>query len=84
MKRLVSLCTVLALLAFAPTASACSVCFGNPESLLTQGAQQGVIVMLIVTYAVILGLAAMFAAVIIRARRRAAAETSELTPHTVS
>lgn len=68
---LVALCTVLGV---APQALACAVCYGDPQSPLTQGAKQGIVTMLIVTYALLLGFAAMFGVVMIRARRRMTAQ----------
>ncbi len=61
-------------LAPAPSARACAVCFGNPESPLTQGAQQGILTMLIITYALVIGFAAMFAFVVVRARRHSSVQ----------
>jgi heme/copper-type cytochrome/quinol oxidase subunit 2 len=48
---------------------ACPVCTGNPESPLTQGAHQGILAMLIITYSVLIGLFGMLAFVIVSARR---------------
>lgn len=49
---------------------ACSTCYGDPDSTLTQGAQLGVLTMLIITYAALVGLGVMFAVVVIQARKR--------------
>ena len=57
-------------LATCPAVLACPVCTGNPESPLTQGAQQGILTMLVITYAVVIGLFGMLAFVIVCARRR--------------
>lgn len=54
----------------ASSVQACLVCTGNPESPLAQGAQQGVLVMLVVTYVVLFGLGAMFTCMVVRARLR--------------
>lgn len=62
---------VSALMLMAPgSVRACAVCTGNPESPLTHGAQQGILVMLVVTYVVLFGLGAMFACVVVRVRLR--------------
>jgi len=52
-------------------ARACAVCGGDKGSALVQGAQNGVLVMLIITYVVLLGMAGLALAWFIRARRRA-------------
>jgi len=41
---------------------------------LIQGAQQGILTMLIITYALVIGFAAMFAFVVVRARRHSSAQ----------
>ena len=51
-------------------ALACAVCAGDPESPLTEGAQQGVLTMLVITYFVVLSLGAMLTLTVVRARRR--------------
>ena len=64
---------VLAMLlafSFAPEASACSTCFGNPDSKMTQGVMAGVLVLLFVVVAVLGGFVALF---VHFARRSAAA-----------
>lgn len=54
-----------------PSVWACAVCYtNNAESSLAQGAQKGVLTMLIVTYAVVIGLLAMLVFKIVRAQRR--------------
>ena len=63
--------SVIALfLAAAPSARACAVCYGDPQSPLTHGAKQGILAMLIITYVVVIGLGAMFTFMIVRARKR--------------
>lgn len=57
-------------LAASPSAWACEVCFGNPESPLTQGAQKGVITMLIITYFAMVSTLGMVGFTVFRARRR--------------
>ena len=57
-------------LAACPAVRACPVCTGNPDSPLTHGAQQGILTMLVITYAVVIGLFGMLAFVIVCARRR--------------
>ena len=62
---------VSTLMPMAPgSARACAVCTGNPESSFTYGAQQGILVMLVVTYVVLFGLGAVFACVVVRVRLR--------------
>ena len=70
LRMLVGIPALALLLAAAPSARACAVCTGNPESPLAQGAQQGILVMLVVTYVVLFGMGAMFACVVVRARHR--------------
>lgn len=61
-----------------PSAVACTVCFGDPDSSLTHGARWGIVTMLLVTYGLLGGMAAMLGYVMIRARRRhAAAKATE-------
>ena len=72
MKRRVSISLVLfvclgALLSAHP-ALACSVCFGDPDSALSQGAKAGVLVLLGVVGTVLLGVASL---IIFWARRAA-------------
>ena len=73
MKVRAGLIVVLCLGIFSASADACAVCNGDPESPLTHGAQQGVIVMLAVTYTLLIGLGGMFFFIMTRARRRVAA-----------
>ena len=49
---------------------ACSVCQGNPDSKLVKGAEAGVLFMVIVTYVLLLGMAALVASWFIRQNRR--------------
>lgn len=58
------------ILAASPSAWACAVCFGNAESPLTQGAQKGVVTMLIITYFAIVSTLGMVGFTVFRARRR--------------
>lgn len=60
-------------------AQACSVCFGNSDSQLSQGMMAGVLVLLLVVLAVLGGFVALF---IFLARKAAAAATE--TPSTES
>jgi hypothetical protein len=71
MRRIIPLVLlfVLTLATFASDAAACSVCQGNPDSHLVQGAQGGVIVMVITTYGVILCMGALVATWFVRHRR---------------
>jgi hypothetical protein len=64
----------LALLAAAPRAQACAVCFGNSDSKMTQGMLAGVLVLLLVVLAVLGGFVALF---IFLARKSAAAAALE-------
>lgn len=67
---LCSICLVWILsLALAPPAEACSVCYGDPQSPLTEGAQQGVLTMLIITYTLMIAMMTMFGFVVVRAKR---------------
>lgn len=50
-------------------ASACAVCQGDPDSALTKGAEAGVLLLAIVTYAVLLGFAGMAVFWFVRTRR---------------
>jgi len=60
----------LALFLAAPAAHACTVCFGNSDSKLSQGMLAGVLVLLLVVLAVLGGFVALF---IFLARKAAAA-----------
>lgn len=66
----VSIPAIALILAAAPSARACAVCYGDPQSPLTHGAKQGILVMVIITYAVVIGLGTMFTFMIVRARKR--------------
>ncbi len=68
MKRRV-LSAVFLLAALAPRASACAVCFGDPESPLARGALVGMSVLLAVTAFVLGGVAFVGGYWIVRARR---------------
>lgn len=63
---------VLALLA--QPLFACAVCFGNPDSNMVKGAKAGVIVMLVVVYAVVFTIVGVAGCWFVRARRLAAAK----------
>ena len=60
MKRVGIVVTTLVLLAAARPALACPVCFGNPNSAQTKGAQAGILALLIVTVAVLASIAGFF------------------------
>jgi hypothetical protein len=60
MKRLATIAWTVALLASASPALACPVCFGNPNSAQTKGMQAGILALLVVTVAVLGGVAAFF------------------------
>lgn len=67
----ISGCLALAIsLSLSPSAWACAVCTGNPESPLTHGAQKGILTMLIITYIVVIGLIAMFVVTAVRSRQQ--------------
>ena len=70
----------LAGLAAADAATACSVCFGNPEAPMTQAAQSGMIVMLVVTYGVIAMFGAAMTFWLVRSRRLSAARPDAPPP----
>lgn len=63
------LMAALAGLGFVDIAQACSVCQGDPNSKLVQGAQAGVLLMAITTYVLLLGMAALVASWFIRQNR---------------
>src|SRR5437763_150649 len=63
MKRLIAL-----LILIAPIANACPVCFGNPDSPMTKGTNNGIAVLLGVVFFVQIGFAAMFWSFWLRAR----------------
>lgn len=67
---LLALCIVLV----PQAANACSVCFGNSDSKMTQGMLAGVLVLLLVVLSVLGGFAALF---IFLARRAAATAALE-------
>lgn len=48
------------LVALPRLALACPVCFGNPESLQTKGAQAGILALLLVTVAMLASIAGFF------------------------
>jgi hypothetical protein len=60
MKRLGISAATIALLALSSPALACPVCFGNPNSAQTKGAQAGILALLMVTVAVLGGVAGFF------------------------
>jgi hypothetical protein len=62
------LMTIVVLASSAP-AFACAVCMGDPQSKLVQGAASGILVMLGVTYALLLGFVGMAVAWFVRSRR---------------
>lgn len=61
----------LALLFMASPAHACSVCQGDPNSNMVKAAQGGVVVMVLVTYAVLMLFIVVVGAWFVRARRLA-------------
>lgn len=73
-KRIAKRLTVIVLAFFAclflaSDVWACSVCQGNPDSELTKGAEAGVLLMVAVTYAVLLGFAGTAVFWFVRSRR---------------
>ena len=65
---------IVAALAVPPAAEACSVCGGDPNSRMGQGAVQGVLVLGVIIYVMLMGMAGLFLTWILRARRLAQAE----------
>lgn len=65
-----------------PTASACSVCFGDPESAMAKGAAAGVVVLIGVVGCVLLGILGTGLMWVHRGRRLARLErSSDSAPH---
>lgn len=60
MKRIGIALTTVVLLAAATPAFACPVCFGNPNSAQTKGAQAGILALLLVTVAMLASFAGFF------------------------
>ena len=74
-RQRLTLATVLVALAAMPCpAHACSVCFGNAQSPLVQGAAAGVIFLGIVVYAVLMGFGGLTLMCFLRARKLRRAE----------
>ena len=70
---LVTLVTgLVALVLAAQPASACAVCFGDPNSQLVKGAKAGVIVLAVIVYFVVFAMVGVAGFWTIRARRLAA------------
>ncbi len=70
-----TLAAVLVALAAMPLpAHACSVCFGNAQSPLVQGAAAGVIFLGVVVYAVLMGFGGLTLVCFLRARKLRRAE----------
>jgi len=57
-------------LASAQPAAACSVCFGAQDDPMVQGTAKGVLLMIGVTYAVLLGMGGLMVTWFVRGRRR--------------
>lgn len=68
--------SVFALGTFQTSVSACSVCFGNPDSALGQGARWGVLAMICIITSVLGGISAFF---VFLGKRSAAFEKRELS-----
>jgi len=60
MKRIGIAFITVVLLAAATPALACPVCFGNPNSAQTKGAQAGILALLLVTVAMLASFAGFF------------------------
>ena len=60
MKSIATVLTTAALLAVPKLAWACPVCFGNPNSAQTKGAQAGIVALLVVTVAMLASIAGFF------------------------
>ena len=65
--RVAGLCIVLMFLAHA--AAACPVCFGNPDSPMAEGVNNGILVLLGFVGFVQIGFLALFLSIYFRARR---------------
>lgn len=65
---------LIALVAMPWPAHACSVCFGNAQSPLVQGAAAGVIFLGVVVYAVLMGFGGLTLMCFLRARKMRRAE----------
>jgi hypothetical protein len=74
LKRILTL-LVLAVLCAPRAAQACTVCFGNSDSKLTQGMLAGVLVLLMFVIAVLGGFVALFVYLARRAAATAALES---------
>jgi len=64
---------LLALLPAANPARACSVCYGDPESDMAQGALWGVLVLGVIVYGVLMGMVGVGITWLVKARRIQAA-----------
>ena len=53
---------------------ACAVCFGDPDSSMVKGTKAGILVLLVVVYAVVLTMLGIAGCWFVRARRLAAAD----------
>lgn len=71
MKRVLTSAAAVVLVAMAlpSAADACAVCYGDPDSTMSQGMNNGILALLGVVGFVQLGLVAMFAAIWTRTRR---------------
>jgi hypothetical protein len=58
----------------ADVASACSVCFGDPSSGMVKGAKAGVLMLAVLVYVVLIGMAGTAGLWIVRSRRIAIAQ----------
>lgn len=73
-RRLLILVTLVQPVLFSELAQACSVCAGDPESAMTQGAMRGVLALGVIVYGVLFGMGGLAITWFVRARRLAAAE----------
>ncbi len=71
----------LVLLLAASDASACSVCYGNPESPLTKGMAAGIWVLLGCIFTLLAGFASLFLYWMSRSRRLSALEFANEAQH---
>ncbi len=69
LRRLVLAALLATLLIGADYAVACPVCFGDPDSDMTQGAMWGILVLGIVIYGVLMGMVGIGVTWFIRARK---------------
>lgn len=70
----------LLLLLAAQAATACPVCFGDPNDPMTVGVKNGVLSLLAIVVTVLIAFAAFFVTLMVRARRHAATAAPAVAP----